>query len=196
MANVETVPHTPIQDVSASVDFVKLVITCGKDLSDEFSGLKFDVLINGNKKGDLHNGETVTYEVLPGEHSVKIGACSIGINIPTVSESVELFFKWGIDIEPEIVCHQHNLVTIPSVVENAKQTVGGKVGSSFIVIGLIGVISGIVLFPSFSGSVMTAEQHVAHSNAMDFALFFLIGGFVFAIIGFVITSVSSRMSKK
>ena len=149
--------------------------------------------------GLLTNGKTLTFNITPGQHCVKIGRYFIWIDVPKDISSVTLNWKWGENINPEIVCNQ-DIVIKPSeeVKTNLKalfKSPAGMTGLLCVAIGIIGVIAGFLLQPSYSGSGMTAAQHVAYSYAMDFALPFFIGGSIFVIVGAIIIALSSKKFK-
>lgn len=212
---LQQMPAVPIQmavppmvatqqtDTETSVNTVELVVTGVKLKGPAFMHGNLDILIDGTKIGELSNGGRSTYKIIPGQHTVKIVRSSIWIDVPNGNAPITLKWQWGENDHPEIVCNQADLVTKPS--ETEKMNIQallkslnsiGKAGLGCIVLGAIGIIVGFLLFPSFSGSYVSAEQHLAVSEAMEFAALFLIGGFVLAIIGAVIITFSSRKAKK
>jgi hypothetical protein len=168
-----------------------VVISEGAEAS---SKIKFDVLVDGVKMGDLSNGGTSTYMITPGHHCVKIGRASIWIDVPEGSSPVTLDWHWNKSVKSEIICKQDHLVTKPSELEKTPVIViAGRLCAA---LGAIGFILGFILLPSHSGGGMTAVQHVAFSNAVDFASSFIVGGVALAVIGVITLILSSPKEKK
>lgn len=188
----------------SSIDSIELFISIAKVEGRAFSKLKFSVFIDNTQIGELPNGGMSAYKITPGQHCVKIGSTIIWINVPKENNPITLNLQWGVNIKPEIVCPQSQLVMKPSETEKITMQAmfknlnsAGITGLVCIVLGAIGFIVGLMLFPSYSGGgIVTAEQHIAISAAMDFALPFVIGGFAFAIIGAIILILSSRKKGK
>jgi hypothetical protein len=189
---VSNAADTPPTDTEAPADSIELAVTC-------INKYKLDVFVDGAKIGRVSNGVTSSLKITPGPHCVKIGRSSIWIDLPEGNAPVALNWQWG-----DILCNQNHLVTKPSETEktNIKTLLKelnaiGIAGLVCAVLGAIGLLLGFMLTPSYpSGPIITAEQHVAISYARDFALPFIIGGFVFMITGAIIIIVSPRINIK
>ena len=190
---VEPVSRRPITTVQNTNDFAELVVTSVK-VEGQPDSIKFDVILDGIKIGRLSNGGTSTYKITPGQHCVKIGRCSICIDIPKGNTPVTLRWKWGGDylFKPEIVCNQAHLVTKPSEIEKMNSL--GKAGIGCIVAGIIGVIIGFLLNESLDGPIVSAEAHAMLDNTVSNTL--MVGGFVLVLIGAIIMILSLRIKKK
>ena len=192
-------PNSSLTDSMPQTDSMQLIITIGKAMAAGLSNLIFHVFIDGAKVGEILNGETASYKISPGEHIIKIGACSIGIRVPSIGNPpVVLLLKWGLDIKPEIVCHQQQIVTQPSVVDKVKATTQTKLGYFFAGFGIIGFVVGLLIFQTLegTGSIVTPGQHSANLNILDFALPFVIGGLALVIFGAVLIILSSLKPRK
>lgn len=193
-------PELSQDETKSFTEPVELIVSIAKVEGRAYLKVSFAVFIDDNSVGELANGETSILKITPGQHCVKIGVARIWITAPDSSTPVNLNFKWGPDVQHEIVCQQAHLVTKPSVREKVTiQTVfkslpiGIVAGLVCTILGAIGFIVGLLLSPSSSGGgIVTAEQHGAMLAALDFALPFVIGGFVFVIIGAITLILSSR----
>ena len=180
-------------------DSVELVVTSVKVEGKPYSKFMFEVFVDDTQIGQVSNGGTSTYKITPGQHCVTIGRCSIGIDIPKGNAPVTLNWQWGIgaSVKPEIICEQAHLVTKPfEIVKMTAQNKIGFAGLACVVLGFIGIILGFMFSSSSSGSYVSAEEHLLISAVMDFALYFIIGGFALVAIGVIIGQISSRKKKK
>lgn len=186
------------------LDSVKMVISIDKVTGKAYSTYTFPIFVDGIQIGDLANGQTTAYRILPGHHLIKIAAFVIGIDVPKGDASVELDFHWGENVKPEIICHQSHWVSKPCEKEKIPVramfesiNTGIKVGLVCSAIGWIGFVIGAILMPSSgSGGIVSAEWHSANLAQMDIALLLFISGLFLAMIGAIIMIHSSRTKKK
>lgn len=190
----KTIPNT-----EQLADPVEMTISIKKVEGRAYSKFRFAILVDGAPIGELSNGETSTYIMQPGQHCIKIGVACIWIHVPRENIPITLNFVWGPNVRHEITCHPSQIVTKPSEIEKAPIGAAVKKLSKGIVAGLVciglgvtGLITGIFLFPHSSGSIVTAGQHIAMSEAMAISLPFFIGGIALFAIGGVILILSSR----
>jgi hypothetical protein len=186
-----------LADIKTSDNSIELVVIGAKVEGQVYEKYIFHVLIDGIKVGQLSNGGTLTHKITPGQHCVKIGRTRIWIDVPRGNAPVMLNWHWGENIKPEIVCSQSHFVTKSSETTSFLKSLNavGMAAITCVALGIVGVIVGFLLFPAYRGSVVTAQQHLAISAAMDFALPFLIGGFALVVIGAVIMILPIRKEK-
>ena len=108
---------TPLTAEDLSIDSVEMVVSIEKAAGRAYSKIRVPVLVDNLEMGKVLNGEISTYKISSGSHCIKIGSVRIWVNIPQGATLINLNFKWGPNVKPEIVCSQDRFVTKLSEIE-------------------------------------------------------------------------------
>lgn len=181
-----------MQEQNSSADFVNLTISIANAETARHSKRKFPVHVDGLFAGAILAGGSDTCQIQPGSHFIKIDTTPIEIFVSEKSTPITLNYVWGENINPKIICQPPQIVIRPS----GRWSTENIVGTLCSVLGLTCIFVCSLSTPSYEGSIITAEQHMAMSRAMDFSLPLLIGGVVFGFVGAVFLIFSNNKNKK
>lgn len=112
---VEAESHPPTRpDEPNAPKLTKLIINFKMSIKGTLrfmvSGIKCDVLVDGNKIGRLSNGENLMYNVTPGKHNVVVGNFKIWLDIPVGNAPITLTTHLDDEGKPQMLCDQSHLV--------------------------------------------------------------------------------------
>lgn len=181
----------------------ELVISIAKVEDRRAAKWKFPLFIDDIPIDELSNGQEAIYKIQPGEHCIQIGIESnlvrIWILASRENSLIQLNYIWGINSMRDIVCLQPQAVTKPSEIEKfsiKNMPPMSKIGLACFALGLVGLLLARFLMPASSGSVVSAESHMAAVAAMPPAVGALVGGFAFMFIGVFLLNLPTWRKKR
>lgn len=123
----------------SSVDSVEMVISVEKVKGKNGSKMRVAVFVDNISRGTVLNGENAAYKISPGRHRIKMGMNSVEIDIPQDTVLINLSYRWGPNIKPEIVCQQQHLVTAASIDDRSTVLMNA-------IVGVLIPLSGLILY--------------------------------------------------
>lgn len=165
---------TPLTAGDSSIDSVEMVVSIEKVEGRAYAKIKSPVVVDNIKIGEVPNGETATYKISSGQHCIKIGAVCIWVDIPQGNAFINLNFKWGPKVKPEIVCQQERFVTRSSEMDsNVERQIGLEYAPACALMGFFVPLVGVILFFSLKKTYPKVAKIAGFSA--------LVGGVIYII---------------
>lgn len=182
----------------------ELIFSIAKVEEKGYAKFKFPLFIDDIPIDELSNGQKATYKIKPGEHCIQIGfkgdsSVRIWICATRDNSPINLNYIWGVNIKRDIVCLQPQVVTKPS--ERTKFSLQSippisKIGLLCAVLGFVGLFLSWFMTPSYSGSIVSAEAHLAAAAALPLAMGIFIGSIALIFIGALLVGLPDWRRKK